>query len=95
MKKHLGVEYIYEQETPAPTASELPNLTVEDLEKMPSEWLEKLYDGVKALDDDTVLELIEQIPVAQSLLAEKLSNLVNDFQFKTIRQLIESISEKK
>ncbi len=36
-----------------------------------------------------MLELIAQIPVEQSLLAEKLTNLVNDFQFKTIRQLLE------
>ncbi|NEQ75509.1 MAG: response regulator [Okeania sp. SIO2C9] len=89
MKKHLGVEYIYEQETPAPTASELPSLTVEDLQVMPSEWLEELYDATKALDDDSILELIEKIPVEQSLLAEKLSNLVDDFQFKTIRKLLE------
>ncbi|WP_375339890.1 ATP-binding protein [Okeania sp. KiyG1] len=89
MKKHLGVEYIYAEETPAQTPTELPSLTVEDLEKMPSEWLEELYDAVKALDDDLSLELIAQIPAEQSLLAEKLTNLVNDFQFKTIRQLLE------
>ncbi|NET41871.1 response regulator, partial [Okeania sp. SIO2B3] len=90
MKKHLGVEYIYQQETPAPTASELPSLTVEDLQVMPSEWLEKLYDATRALDDDSILELIEQIPVEQSLLAEKLTNLVDNFQLKTIRKLLES-----
>ncbi|NEP74937.1 MAG: hypothetical protein F6K25_25090, partial [Okeania sp. SIO2G4] len=52
---------------------------------------EKLYDAAKALDDDSILELIGQIPVEKSLLAEKLINLVNDFQLKTIRQLIESL----
>ncbi|WP_192901096.1 response regulator, partial [Okeania hirsuta] len=78
MKKYLGVEYIYAEETPAKTTSELPNLTVEDLQVMPSEWLEKLYDAAKALDDDSILELIGQIPVEKSLLAEKLINLVND-----------------
>ncbi|NES73534.1 MAG: response regulator, partial [Okeania sp. SIO2D1] len=91
MKKHLGVEYICAEETPDKTPSELPNLTVEDLQGMPTEWLEQLYDAAKALDDDSILELIEQIPVEQSLLAEKLSNLVDDFQFKTIRQLIKSL----
>ena len=90
MKKHLGVEYIYAEESPDQTPSELPSLTVEDLEKMPSKWLEELYDAVKALDDDRILELIEQIPVEQSILGEKLTNLVDDFQFKTIRQLLES-----
>ncbi|WP_366558003.1 ATP-binding protein [Okeania sp. SIO3B5] len=91
MKKHLGVEYIYELESPDKTPSELPSLTVGDLQKMPIEWLEELYDAAKALDDDRILELIEQIPVEESLLAEKLTNLVDNFQFKTIRQLIESL----
>ena len=90
MKKHLGVEYIYAEETLDKTPSELPSLTVGDLQVMPSEWLEELYDAVKALDDDLSLELIEQIPVEQSILGEKLTNLVDDFQFKTIRQLLES-----
>ncbi|OZH54141.1 hypothetical protein AFK68_12795, partial [Hydrocoleum sp. CS-953] len=72
-------------------SSELSSLTVEDLQKMPNEWLEKVYYAAKALDDDMMEELIEQIPVEESLLAEKLSVLVNDFQLKTIRQLIESL----
>ena len=91
MKKHLGVEYIYAEESPDKTSSELSNLTVEDLQAMPSKWLEELYDAAKALDDDRILQLIEKIPVEQSLLAEKLTNLVDNFQFKTIRQLIESL----
>ena len=89
MKKHLGVEYIYEEETQTPT--QLTSLTVEDLEKMPQEWLENLYDAVQELDDDLILELIEQIPAEEFLLAEKLTNLVLDFQFKTMRKLLENL----
>lgn len=95
MKKHLGVEYIYEEETDNKTPEKLPSLTVEDLEKMPQEWIENLYNGTQALDDDTILELIDEIPSTQALLAEKLTNLVNDFQFKIIRQVIESFYQKK
>ena len=91
MKKHLGVEYIYEEEMPSQTSTESSSLTVEDLQKMPNEWLEKVYFAAKALDDDIILELIDEIPVEQSLLGEKLNSLVEDFQFQTIRQLIESI----
>ncbi|WP_426563341.1 7TM diverse intracellular signaling domain-containing protein [Dapis sp. BLCC M172] len=91
MKKHLGVEYIYAEEMPSETSSELSSLTVEDLQKMPNEWLEKVYYAAKALDDDMIEELIDEIPVHQSLLGEKLKSLVEDFQFQTIRQLIESI----
>ncbi|MGD1805748.1 AAA family ATPase [Dapis sp. BLCC M126] len=90
MQKHLGVEYIYEEETPSQTTTEVSSLTVEDLETMPTKWLEQVYYATKALDDDMMLELIKKIPADQSLLAEKLSVLINDYQFKTIRQLIES-----
>ncbi|MGK7920370.1 MAG: ATP-binding protein [Trichodesmium sp.] len=95
MKKHLGIEYIYEEEMPSPTPTELSSLTVEDLQEMPTEWLEKVYFAAKALDDDMMEKLIEQIPFDNSLLAEKLTTLVNYFQFKTIRQLIESLNQEK
>ena len=91
MKKHLGVEYIYEEESQSLTTTESSNLTVEDLQKMPQEWLQKVYFAAKALDDDMMLELIDEIPVEQSLLKQQLKSLVDDFQFKKIRQLIESI----
>ncbi|MGK7918879.1 MAG: ATP-binding protein [Trichodesmium sp.] len=92
MKKHLGVEYIYAEYNQLQTPTESSNLTVEDLQIMPTEWLEKVYFAAKALDDDMMEELIEQIPFDNSLLAEKLTVLVNEFQFKTIRQLIESFN---
>ena len=95
MKKHLGVEYIYEEEMPSPIPTELSSLTVEDLQKMPTEWLEQVYYAAKGLNDDMMEELIKEIPVKESLLAEKLSVLVNDFQFKTIRQLIESLNQDR
>ncbi|MGK7918908.1 MAG: 7TM diverse intracellular signaling domain-containing protein [Trichodesmium sp.] len=95
MKKHLGVEYIYAEEIPSPTPTELSSLTVEHLQKMPNEWLEKVHYAAKTLDDDMMEELIEQIPAQESLLGEKLSVLVNDYQFKTIRQLIESLNQNR
>ncbi|MGK7918909.1 MAG: response regulator, partial [Trichodesmium sp.] len=95
MKKHLGVEYIYAEDNQLQTSTESSNLTVEDLQAMSQEWLEKVYYAAKALDDDIMEELIEQIPVEKSLLAEKLTVLVNNFQFKTIRQLIESLNQNR
>ncbi|MGD1808710.1 ATP-binding protein [Dapis sp. BLCC M126] len=91
MQKHLGVEYIYEENTQFQTITELSSLTVEDLQTMPTEWLEKVYFASKALDDDMMEELIDEIPVAQSLLGQQLKTLVDDFQFQRIRQLLESI----
>ncbi len=89
--KHLGVEYVYEEESNQ-TETQSLNLTPEDLTVMPQEWLDRLYYGSQALDDDLILELIEEIRESNSLLAKKLTSLVDDFQLKKIQEIIESIS---
>jgi len=92
MAKHLGIKYIYEQETIAPSSKFHEPLTIEELEKMPSSWLDKLYKAVIDLDDDLVLELISEIPQNFENLAKKLIYLVNNFQLSQIRKLIEKIN---
>ncbi|MGK7923494.1 MAG: PAS domain S-box protein, partial [Trichodesmium sp.] len=93
IEKHLGVKYIYAEESENSTKNKpkLENLKPEDLTVMPPQWLEKLYYASRALNDDTILELITEIPESYSLLADKLTCLVDDFQLKKIRQLIEKI----
>ncbi|MGK7923302.1 MAG: hypothetical protein AB4080_25215, partial [Trichodesmium sp.] len=86
---------IYEEDSQLQTTTELPSLTVEDLQKMPNEWLEKVYFAAKALDDYLMEELIDKIPAQESLLAEKLTFLVNDYQFQTIRKLIKSLNQER
>lgn len=95
MKKHLGIEYIYEEKSDNNIPEKLPDLTVEDLQKMPQEWIKNLYDATQALDDARMLELIKEIPPSHSLLRKNLTDLVNDFQFKIIRKIIESFAQKK
>lgn len=93
MKKHLGVEYIYdEEEKKGLTNTQQLTLTKEDLAIMPKDWLEELYQASIDLDDDIILQLIEKIPENNSLLANKLNDLVDNFQLKKIRKLIESLS---
>ena len=88
MAKHLGVQYIYEEYNQAQTPAQNPNLTAEDFNNMPSEWLENLYQATMDLDDELMLELIKQIPANNSLLAQKLIYLVDHFQVHKIRELI-------
>lgn len=96
IEKHLGVEYIYEEETENLTEnqSELASLTPADLTVMSPEWLEKLHYASKALNDELILELIAEIPEANFSLAEKLTCLVNYFQLTQIKKVIQSIPLK-
>lgn len=90
LKKHLGIEYIYSEETSV-VEKKLGSLKASDLKVMLPEWLNRLHDAVKALDDDLILELIAEIPDQHSDLANHLTYLVEGFQIKRIRQLIEEV----
>lgn len=92
MAKHLGVEYIYEEENASISSKSFEPLTVEELMKMPSSWLQKLYQAVIDLDDDLVLELVSEIPHNFDPLSNKLIYSVNNFQLPQIRKLIEKIN---
>lgn len=98
INKHLGVKFIYEEETKPNTltsSTQLSNLTAKDFEKMPQQWLKKVHDAAQSLDDDRMLKLIEQISQSEFLLAKKLTKLVSDFQFKTIKDIVESLNKNK
>ncbi|MDJ0511353.1 MAG: response regulator [Crocosphaera sp.] len=90
ISKHIGVEYVYEEKEK--TKTKLLNLNPDDLIIMPQEWLERLYHASKVLDDDLILELIEEIPKSNCLLADKLTGLINSFQLKKIKEVLKSIS---
>ncbi len=92
MAKHLGVEYIYEEETEFSHHHKPQLLTAQDLKIMPSNWLKNLYQAATELDDDLILELINNIPSENNFLADKLKHLVDNFQIAKIRKLIEEIS---
>ena len=88
MKKHLGVEYIYAEEEEEAETNKIEALKPEDLTIMPPEWLEKLYYASKVLNDDMALGLIAEIPETHSLLANHLTFLVDNFQFKQIKKIV-------
>lgn len=90
MAKHLGVKYIYEEESQTAIATNSKPLMVEELQIMPTSWIDELYQASVDLDDDLILELIAQIPSENNLLIEKLTYLVENFQLKKIRKLIEN-----
>ena len=90
MAKHLGVQYIYEEKENEETKA--VSLNPDYLKVMPQEWLERLSYASKALDDDLIFELIQEIPDSHSFLIERLTYLVNSFQLKQIKKMIELIS---
>jgi len=60
---------------------------------MPSDWIASLYQAANTLREESVLDLIEQIPETSAPLAEALNDLANDFRFDEIVRLTQSVMD--
>jgi CheY-like chemotaxis protein len=92
LAEHLGVQYVYQENDSAVSneflgQSESYRLTFEQLQEMPQEWLAKLHQAAAEGRDYQVLELIQQIPEAQSEIAGALKMLVYNFCFEELLRL--------
>jgi len=95
MAEYLGVTYIYE-ETSAPqqagsgdkhSSNSEAVLTSEALAVMSAEWLSKMHQAARALDEKVVLQLIEEIPPEHGSVANSLKDLVDNFRLDVIVDL--------
>ncbi|BAZ08654.1 putative transmembrane sensor domain protein [Calothrix sp. NIES-4071] len=93
--KYLNVKYIsissneQKQEKKFPETS--LELSSELLMSMPSEWIDKLHYAAISLNDQSIIELIKDIPDSQTHLAQTLTNLVDNFRLDIIAQSITRI----
>ena len=94
MAHHLGVCYRYEHldEDTDSTASELPGLP-QTLQSLPAKWLEHLQQAAIQADRDWILQLIDQLPSQHTVLKNRLTPLINQFDFDTLLELTD-LTEK-
>ncbi len=100
LAKHLGVRYIYaETESPnelSKTSLPLDNLsesilTSQDFSGTSQGWRKKLYKASVEGDLYIIEQLIEEISATETLLAQSLGKLTEQFQFDVIIALIEPL----
>ena len=87
---HLKLRYIYEEEKSSTSVSApIPPkiLTAHDLSVMPTDWLVNLYQAAICVDDSGILKLIKQIPESEAILANALTELVENFRIDIIIDL--------
>ncbi len=95
MGKYLEVEYIYKDESENrdleedydSDIEEEIKLTPEDLNVMSQDWVASLHQAAIEVDADSILQLIEQIPGKEGILAEKLRKMTSQYDFDTIIEL--------
>ncbi|MEA5510624.1 CHASE domain-containing protein [Crocosphaera sp. UHCC 0190] len=93
IKLHLGVNYDYENEE-----REIKNeenlsihLTPSSLEMMPLDWINQVSWAASAGDSQSLYKLIQQIPHQQIAVAIGMTELVNHFNFRQIRELTQPL----
>jgi len=88
MARHLELSYIYEDLPATAVDSDSTNQAAMGLiDQMPKPWIADLHQAAKAGDDVLIYDLIEQIPPEYQALAEKLTDLADNFDFRQLKQL--------
>ncbi|GAA6621823.1 AAA family ATPase [Scytonema sp. NUACC26] len=97
--QHIGVSYIYDESNLSSTASDRQEeegkiyvLKAESLNVMPAEWIVQLHQAAIRLDDKQIIDLIQQIPQSNALLARSLTQKVDNFDFDQIMNLTQQAS---
>ena len=97
MHKHIGVRYICDN-----LADELDTelkedhiLTPSELVALPSRWLTQLHQAVAAADSDLAFSLINQIEKNHGAVAQALSQLIYNFEYHVIEDLITNIHQNR
>jgi signal transduction histidine kinase/ActR/RegA family two-component response regulator len=90
LAKHLGVQYLYE-ERPAPgTPTAVAHaLSPEALCDLPAPWLADLEQATTRADLHLILSLVDQIRKDNAALADALTELAQNYEYKRILALIE------
>ncbi|MEM6352540.1 MAG: ATP-binding protein [Cyanobacteria bacterium P01_D01_bin.14] len=95
MADHLGVAYRYETLGPADeyelTSQRLHYRTVpmSNLQNLSTDWVEQLQQAAIQADRDWLMQLIDQLPTEQRTLKERLTQLINRFDFDTLVDITE------
>ncbi len=87
--KYLDIEYIYESDDSSKDESNLEQLTTQALKVMPQQWCESLHTAAVHCNQDSVLQLLEEIPENHQTLKQQLEELADNYQFDKISNISE------
>ena len=107
--QYLGVRYVYEELSPQISTSQVtvprgePSpkldssfvLQPSSFQIMPLEWINSLYQEADSVNDEEIFRLLEQIPPTHSTLAKAIADLIKNFRYDRIIDLIEAALNQK
>lgn len=87
LAEHLGLHFCTKEPPATGVLAAAISLCPTDLLSMPSSWIEELRQAARLCDDGEIEQLIQQIPIEQTDLAQGLHQLAQDYNFKQIVDL--------
>jgi signal transduction histidine kinase/CheY-like chemotaxis protein len=89
--EHLGIRFVYED--PQPVGVErAAELRPDHLAALPTEWLAELRQAADEVDTALAEAAITRIRARDTVLADGLSNLVSNYRFDKLQELIQEVS---
>jgi PAS domain S-box-containing protein len=109
MAQYLGVCYVYEELDPLEPTEEFATqqgvrgkklnssftLQPSSFQLMPSAWVNQLYQAVDSVDDEAIFRLLEQIPPDHAPLATAIADLIKNFRYDRLIDLMEAAENFK
>jgi signal transduction histidine kinase/DNA-binding NarL/FixJ family response regulator len=84
LTKHLGVEFIYEDNVPHTEETISDAHLSELISQLPSEWILNFHASANRADTEEMLTLLKQIDPTHITIAQELTNMVNNFQLEEL-----------
>jgi signal transduction histidine kinase/CheY-like chemotaxis protein len=94
LEKHLGVQYIYEDEEALESSThslKKPHLTADQLSRLPLEWINRLKKSLLEGDLDQIELIIQMLRTEDTELADQIQNYTEQFDFDLLLKLIDRV----
>ena len=90
---YLGVSYLWNNEEVEmiSTRKIVKSLNYPTLKMMSSQWLKEVYSAASSGNRSLLEELIQQIPERHDSIINSMRELVNNFNYRQIREIIEPL----
>jgi CheY-like chemotaxis protein len=93
--EHLGVRFVYEDPPPATIPERAAELRPADLAALPTEWLAELRQAADEVDTALAEAAITRIRGRDAALADGLADLVANYRFDKLQELIQEVSAEQ
>jgi CheY-like chemotaxis protein len=90
LAEHLGVHFVYEEETADSITPGAAELSAEKLAEQRVDWLAELREATVRADQRRMLALSEQVRGQDAALSRALDEMIGRYEYKRVLNLIES-----